>query len=260
MSDEPAQSGGDQEETSTSRESQLTATFVEIADSLVLGYDIADVLHTLAVRCVEIFGVSDAGIMLNDEDGALHAVASSSENVQSMHLLQLQTESGPCWEAARTGAAVHVPDLEAEAERWPEYVARGLELGLRSVHALPLRLRDRTIGALNVFRDTKGSLDQEDLKAIQALADVATISLLQARAVEEAEESVGHLQIALDSRVLIEQAKGIVSNNLDLEMSRSFQLLRTHARSHNLKLTEVCKQVIDGALSPSELASARRSP
>jgi GAF domain-containing protein len=233
----------------------LTATFVEVADNLVKDYDIADMLHKLVVRCVEIFGVTDAGIMLEDQGGKLKAVASSSEGALSMEVLQLHSESGPCWEAAKTGVPVHVPDLEAEAERWPEYVARGLELGLRSVHALPLRLRDRAMGALNVFRHTKGILAQDDLNAMQALADVATISLLQTRAVEEAEVSADQLQIALESRVVIEQAKGIVSNNLDLDMSRSFQLLRTYARSHNLKLTDVCKQVIDGALSAPELAS-----
>jgi len=257
LPEEPPQAspGEEKEDSSTSRESLLTATFVEVADNLVKDYDVAEMLHTLAVRCVEIFDVTDAGIMLEDQDGNLRAVASSSEGVRSMEVLQLHSESGPCWEAAKTGVPVHVPDLEAEAERWPEYVARGLELGLRSVHALPLRLRDRAVGALNVFRDTTGSLAQEDLNAMQALADVATISLHQARAVEEAEESAGHLQIALESRVVIEQAKGIVSTNLDLDMSRAFQLLRTYARGHNLKLTDVCKQVIDGALSASELAS-----
>jgi hypothetical protein len=215
MSEEAAQvNPAPEQEGSTSREARLTATFVEVADNLVQDYDVADMLHTLVVRCVEIFDITDAGIMLEDQDGNLRAVASSSEGARSMEVLQLQSESGPCWEAAKTGVPVNVPDLEAEAERWPEYVARGLELGLRSVHALP-------------------------------------------RAVEEAEESADHLQIALESRVVIEQAKGIVSNNLDLDMSRSFQLLRTYARDNNLKLTEVCKQVIDGALSPSEVASVQ---
>ena len=196
---------------SVRRETMLTAAFVDIADNLVRDYDVAEMLHALAVRCVETFGVSQAGILLRREGGDLTAVAASSEDARTMDILQMNTQTGPCWEAAHTGNPVHVADLEKEATRWPDYVEQPLRLGLRSVDAIPLRLRDRSVGALNLFRDTIGGSTVEDLAAMQALADVATISLLQARNVKDAEHTADHLQIALDSRIAIEQAKGIVS-------------------------------------------------
>lgn len=170
-----------------------------------------------------------------------------------MDLLQLQTRTGPCWEAVETGAPVFVSDLESEEGRWPDYVKEGLALGLRSMDALPLRFRNRSVGALNLFRTEKGGSSAEDLSAMQALSDVATISLLQARAAEEAESTTVHLQAALDSRILIEQAKGVVSKGLELDMGRAFGLLREYSRNHREKLTNVCRSVIDGKLHPSDL-------
>lgn len=235
------------------REALLTAAFVDIADNLVRDYDVADMLHSLAVRCVEIFGVTWTGILLWDQHDELIAIASSSEDARTMDVLQLHTRAGPCWEAAHTGAPVRVPDLEAEADRWPTYVEEGLRLGVRSVDAVPLRLRDRTVGALNLFRDSKGGSTVQDLAAIQALADVASISLLQARNVRDAEDTADHLQIALDSRVAIEQAKGIVSTRLSVELEDAFELLRQYSRRQNIKLTRVCLLVVEGELAPTDL-------
>ena len=234
-------------------EDRLIQTFVELADSLVEGFDVADLLHTLAVRCVRIFPVDEAGIMVIDSDGELHAIASSSENALAMDLLEVQKEVGPCIEALETGKPVSVSDLQAESDRWPDYVAKASEFGLKSIDAIPLRLRDETVGALNLFCLQSGGSAAEDLRVMRALADVATISLLQARALEEAEDTAGHLQIALDSRVAIEQAKGIVTENLGLEMSEGFERMRSYARNNNLMLTKVAQGIVDGSLSPSDL-------
>ena len=235
------------------REDRLIATFVELADTLVESYDVSDLLHTLSARCVEIFPVDEAGIMLLDADGVLRPMASSSEDAFAMDLLEVQKEVGPCIEALETGEPVSVSDIQAESERWPDYAAKASKFGLKSIDAIPLRLRDETVGALNLFRLESGGSSSQDLDAMRALADVATISILQARAIEDAEDTAGHLQIALDSRVTIEQAKGIVTENLEIEMTEGFERLRRYARNNNLKLTKVAQRVVDGALRPGDL-------
>ena len=235
------------------REARLGRAFVELSDTLVRDYDVADILHTLASRCVEIFPVAEAGILLKSPDNHLHTVALSTESAHTMDLHQLQKEEGPCWVAMETGERLSIPDLREESERWPEYVERALELELMSVDALPLRLREQSVGALNLFRTELGGSSSEDLSIMQAMADVATIGLLQARAVQNAEDLAGHLQIALDSRVAIEQAKGIVAENLNVGLSDAFDLLRQYSQNNNEKLTNLCQQVVDGSLRPRDL-------
>ena len=235
-----------------SREEWLTDTFVELADTLVTDYDVVDLLSTLTRRCLELFPIGEAGILVKESDGELHAVASSSEDAEVMELLELEREDGPCWEAMRTGDYVTIEDLSTE-DRWPGYVERALELGFSAVDAIPLRLRDTRVGALNVFRSGQPALTSRDKRAIRALADVATIGLLQARAVQEAETSAEHLDVALRSRVVIEQAKGIIAESLGLGMGDAFDRLRAHARNNNRKLAAVARDVIDRSMRPDDL-------
>jgi transcriptional regulator with GAF, ATPase, and Fis domain len=240
-----------------SREAQLNRAFVELADTLVNHFDVVDLLHTLSSHCVELFDVDAAGLLLADAKGALRVIASSTEQTRMLELLEVQSEEGPCLDCFYSGQTVIEEDLET-AGRWPTFTQAATAAGFGAVEALPLRLRESIIGALNLFHRQTGRLDEADLQACQALADVATISLLQERAVREARLLADQLQIALNNRVLIEQAKGVLAERAGVDMDAAFQLLRGHARSNNLPVAEVAQAIIDGRLAAADLQSAKR--
>lgn len=236
------------------RESVLARTFVELADTLVDDFDVVDLLTLLADRCVDSLDVAAAGLMVAATDGELRVVASSSDAMRVLELLEVQSEEGPCPECYRTGRTIVNEQLSSAERRWPRFAPRALEAGYRSVHALPMRLRGQTIGALNLFRATPGHLDEVDVSTAQAFADVATIAILQHRAAAEAQAINEQLTHALNSRVVVEQAKGMVAERLTVDMDRSFALLRGYARGHNRRLADVARDVIDGTLTASALA------
>jgi GAF domain-containing protein len=232
------------------REALLARTFVELADTLVDDFDVVDLLTLLAHRCVEMLDVSAAGLMLVAPEGDLRVVASSSEEMRLVELFELQSQDGPCPDCYRTGEPARYEDLAGEDQPWARFGPVALAAGFRSVQALPMRLRGVTIGALNLFRTEKGRLEESDVVAAQALADVATIAILQHRAAIEAHLLVDQLNHALNSRVVIEQAKGILAQRVGFDMGAAFSWLRNHARSHNLRLVEVAQSIIDGNLAP----------
>jgi GAF domain-containing protein len=236
------------------REAVLARTFVELADTLVDDFDVVDLLTRLAERCVEVLDVETAGVMLAAPGGQLHLLASTSEAMRVLELFELQAQEGPCVDCHRTGLPVVNQDLAAIGGRWPRFAAEAVAAGLHSAHALPMRLRGTVIGALNLFRAGPGEMGPADIEVAQAFADAATIAVLQHRATEEAQVVNEQLTRALNSRVVIEQAKGMVAERLGLDMERSFNVLRTHARSHNLRLADVAAAVIDGTLPASKLA------
>jgi GAF domain-containing protein len=184
----------------------------------------------------------------------LQLLSSTSESMRTLELFELQQQEGPCVDCHVLGEPVVIEDLEA-SERWPLFAPRALEQGFRSVYALPLRLRGATIGALNLFRIEPGAAEPSDVRAAQALADMATIGLMQQRAVHEARELAGQLQLALHSRVIIEQAKGLLAERLSCELEEAFQLIRTYARNRNLRLREVAAAALAGTVSAAELAA-----
>jgi transcriptional regulator with GAF, ATPase, and Fis domain len=226
-------------------ERQLTDVFVELADTLVDDFDLIDFLQRLTERCVELLGVSAAGLLLTDQRGALRVVAASTEQTRLLELLQLQTNEGPCPECFHTGRAVTVTDVRATAERWPQFVAEALIAGFASVHALPMRLRTEVIGALNLFDVRPGGLSDDTVRLGQALADVATIGLLQARAISRRDTLAQQLQTALNSRVIIEQAKGVIAERQQVDMDQAFALLRSTARRTNRRLAELSRAVVE---------------
>jgi transcriptional regulator with GAF, ATPase, and Fis domain len=228
-------------------ERQLINVFVELADTLVDDFDLIDFLHRLTVRCVELLGVSAAGVLLSDQRGALRVVAASTEQTRLLELLQMQTDEGPCPECFHTGRPVTVTDLPAAASRWPRFVAAAGQIGFTSVHALPMRLRTTVIGALNLFHTHPGALSAETVQLGQALADVATIGLLQARAINHRDILAEQLQTALNHRVIIEQAKGVIAERRQLDMEQSFTVLRTTARGTNRRLSELSRAVVEGS-------------
>ena len=229
------------------RERQLAGVFVELADTLVDEFDLIDFLYRLTVRCVDLLGVSAAGLLLADQRDALQVVAASTERTRLLELLQLQTDQGPCPECFHTGAPVAVPDLTAAADRWPAFVAEARRIGFASVYAAPMRLRTEIIGALNFFDTREGPLPDDTIRLGQALADVATIGLLQARAINRRDILTEQLQAALNSRILIEQAKGVLAERRHLDMEQAFTLLRTEARNTNRRLSELARAVVDGS-------------
>jgi len=235
------------------RESVLARTIVELADTLVDDFDVVDLLTRLADGCVEVLDVAAAGIMLVAPDGQLRAMASSSDAMRLLELFEIQAQEGPCLDAHRTGRPVMNQDLDHAGGRWPRFAAEALAAGFHAVHALPMRLRGSVIGALNLFRDGPGEMGPADIEIAQAFADVATIAILQHRAALEAQVINDQLTHALNSRVVIEQAKGMVAERLDLDMEQAFTTLRRHARNHNLRLADVANAVIAGTIPASAL-------
>jgi hypothetical protein len=225
---------------------RLLEAFVELADTLVEDFDVLDFLHLLLDRCVELVGVDAAGLLLADQDGTLRLVATSDERVRPLELFQLRHEEGPCLEAYATGTGVSCPDLAAAGDRWPRFAAEAAASGFAAVDALPMRLRGDVIGALNLFRGRAGALSNTAAHTAQALVGVATIGLLQERSIRRQEVLTGQLRTALDSRVVIEQAKGFIAQRLGVDVEAAFAVLRGYARSHNLKLSAVAAAVTSG--------------
>jgi GAF domain-containing protein len=226
-------------------EVQLADVVVELADTLVDDFDVIDFLHVLTERCVQVLGISAAGLLLTDQRGTLQVVAASSERTRLLELFQLQTDQGPCVDCFHTGQPVSVPDLPS-AGRWPRFTAAAAEVGFAAVHAVPMRLRAEVIGALNFFDVNPGTLDEGKVRIGQALADVATIGLLQQRAIHRRDLVTEQLQTALNSRVLIEQAKGVLAERLHLDVAEAFAVLRNGARSRNRRLSELAQAIVDG--------------
>lgn len=224
---------------------RLADVFIEMADTLVDDFDLLDFLQTLTERCVQLLGVTAAGIMLADASRTPQVVAASSERTRLLELFQMQTEEGPCVDCVRTGTAVSVESL-ATAGRWPRFTAAATEVGFAAVYALPMKLRSDVIGALNLFEDEPGALDREKLRVGQALADIATVGLLQQRAIHARDVLTEQLQAALSSRVLIEQAKGLLAERLQVDVEQAFRILRGAARNRNRRLSELAQALVDG--------------
>jgi GAF domain-containing protein len=224
---------------------RLATTFVEVADTLVDEFDLIDFLHMLTGRAAALVEASAVGIVLADPRGKLEFMAGSDENVKLLELFQLQNQEGPCLEAFRTARPVINVHLGAAGDRWPRFAPRATALGYQAVHAFPLRLRQQVIGAMNVFGTTIGGDFQDgDVAVMQALADVASIALIQERAIRRGEVLTEQLQGALNSRIVIEQAKGAVAQARGLSVDDAFASIRSYARSNNQRLTDVAHAIV----------------
>ena len=232
------------------REAVLARTMVELADTLVDEFDIVDLLTTLSDRCVEVLDIAAAGIMLVDADGQLRAMTSSSEAMRVVELFELQSQEGPCLDSFHSGRAVVNQDLRTVDGRWPRFAAVAVKAGFIAADAIPMRLRKQVIGALNLFRSEPGSLSDDDVATAQALADVATIAILQHRLVVETQTVNEQLSLALSSRIVIEQAKGMIAERQRVAVEQAFQRLRTHARNHNLRLADLAGDIVAGVVDP----------
>ncbi|MGC4938147.1 GAF and ANTAR domain-containing protein [Kribbella sp. DT2] len=238
-----------------SREQRLAEVFIELADTLVDDYDVLDLLHTLCERSVELLQADAAGLILADQRSVLHVMASTTEQANLLELFVLQNDEGPCLDCYSTGEQMVNIDLGEVEERWPKFRAATTAAGYRSTHAVPLRLRGQVIGALNLFCTDRVTLTDADIALAQALCDIATVGLLQERTVRRSEVLAEQLQSALNSRILLEQAKGVLSERAGIGVDDAFVLMRAHARRNHQQLGAVARGVIDGSLPSSELTA-----
>ncbi|MCX4665508.1 GAF and ANTAR domain-containing protein [Streptomyces sp. NBC_01381] len=244
------------------REQRLAEVFVEIADSLTDDFDVLDLLQRLSTRCVELLDVSAGGILLADAYGELQVIAASDEHTRLLELFACQQDQGPCVECCRTGTArtnIALDGPEAAAS-WPHFTQRARETGYLTTHAIPLRLRDRVVGALNLFQTTPHALGDDDIALAQALADVATITILQQRSLEQSHVENGQLQTALTSRIMVEQAKGLLAERWNTTVDDAFDAFRRYARAHHERLSDLARQIVDGDFDTAIIPAPAAAP
>jgi len=237
----------------TSRDEWLARTFVDLADTLVSDFDLVEFLSLLTERCGLLLGDVDVGLMLVDASGSARLMATSNERMVVVELFEIQADEGPCIDTYRSGRPHVNLDLAEVDDRWPQVAPKARTAGYRRTHALPMRLRERIIGAVNILDPADRELDLADLAIAQSMADVATIGILQRWAIEQATELAQQLQTALNSRVVIEQAKGIVAEKLHVSIPEAFEILRSHARNASRRLSDVAQDVIAGRLPAAGL-------
>lgn len=235
----------------------VAESFVSLADTLVDDFDVVELLDRLVRSCVNLLDVRAAAILLVNHDQVLETVASSDEASHVMEVIQLESQSGPCIDAVRTGEAVSVVDTGELRRRWPRFGRAVADQGFTAVHALPLRLRQEKIGALNLFDADDQPLSEADLRLAQALADVATIAILQQRTLSRTSLLAEQLQQALNTRIVVEQAKGVLAEFSGADMGAAFEALREYSRSNRLKLGVVARQVVRRELEPGQLIESR---
>jgi GAF domain-containing protein len=229
----------------TSRERTIIETFVGLSNTLVEDYDVVDFAQTLVDASATLFDAVSAGLVLADPTGTLEVLASTDEDTRLIELMQLGS-AGPCIDSYTTGEAVIVPDITTVGERWAEFRARAAELDLRAAHCVPMRAQGVTIGSLNLFQSIPGTLDPDDIAVVQGFADVATVGILHQRALQESTLAQAQLQRALDSRVVIEQAKGVLAYANRITVEQAFQILRDRSRTTSTPITTLARQILDG--------------
>jgi hypothetical protein len=242
-----------------SREHRVSQAFVSLAGALVGDYDISELHTTLTTVCTDLLGATSAGLLLADPEGHLKLAAASSEHTRNLELFLLQCEQGPCLDCFREGNAISVPDLRDEEARWPRFVPTATEAGFRSVHALPMHLRGVRLGTLGLFGTTPGALSPPDLELGQALADVASVALVANQATMDHLRLTEQLQTALNSRVVLEQAKGQLAQLGGVSMEQAFDALRRYSRDHNERLAEVARRVVTRDLTGEQVFDHARS-
>lgn len=231
------------------REELLVDTFLRVTDTLVTDFDPHELLQTLAERCLQLLDVETAGVMLADRSGRLGTVASSSREMEELEALEIHASEGPSYEAYREGEELICHDLAGTQQRWPSFMEHAAKMDLTAAYGFPLRVRERTIGAFNLYQSGPARpLDAGDLRVARGLAQAATIGLVQDRLLQDAELRADQLEHALSSRIVIEQAKGVLAESLGLDPVSAFERLRSYARGNNLKLRDVASEVVEGGL------------
>jgi hypothetical protein len=226
----------------------IRKAFTDLADTVVGDFDILAFLDTLCGYCADLLPIAACGVLLSEHTSALALVSASTEHARALMTAELRDGSGPATQSAGSGAAVSCPDFDVFKGQWPAIVPAALDYGLPAVDALPMRLRDQTIGALALYRSERGELDPGAAEFASAIADVATIGIVHQRALHRKNVLAEQLQTALDSRVIIEQAKGVLAERLQVAIDEAFLALRRYARNNNMKLTDAARAVAEGTL------------
>lgn len=237
------------------REREIVEAFVSLAGHVVEGLDVVELLTDLTGECVRILDITSVGLLLADRRGTLHVVAASSESTRDLELYQLQRNEGPCLECYSSGEPVTVDDLSEQDQRWPQFAAAASRAGVASVNAVPLRMHGKPIGAMGLFGSEPGSVSHEDLRLAQGMADVATVAVVNSRDYSDSATLSEQLQTALDSRVLIEQAKGFLAQVGGIEPDEAFEVLRKYSRDHQQRLSLVAGAVITRTLPAAVVLS-----
>lgn len=245
--------------TAARRERDIIQAFVDLSNQLVDDYDVVDMLARLTTNCAEILDIGSAGLLLADRKGVLHLVASSSERTQHLEVFQLQRQEGPCLDCFRDGETVIASDPETIEARWPQFHRVAESVGFASVHALPMRLRSTVLGTLGLFGEARGRLTDEDLALAQALVHVACVALVNEKAAADQATVTRQLQHALSSRIVVEQAKGVIAHTGGLGMDDAFAILRGYARDHGRRLSEVAAMVVSRDLSGESMLRHARA-
>ena len=248
----PGYPGPDEQRRDMAREAVLARAFVRLADTLASDFDVVDFLHSLSADSVEILGAEAAGVMLADPRGGLRLIASSDERMRLLELFELQGAQGPCLDAFSSGRAVQANAASSRA-RWPVFAPEASDAGFQTMCAVPLRVRTDVIGALNLFRGSDEPFTGAEMDLAQAMAEMAAIALIQERALRERNLLAEQLQVALTSRVIIEQAKGMLAEYLNMSVDDAFRTLRNYARDHNRKLSEVANDIVTRKIPRAEL-------
>ncbi|WP_169317492.1 GAF domain-containing protein [Actinacidiphila oryziradicis] len=244
------------------REHRVTEVFVEVADSLIDDFDLIDFLQQLSVRCMELLNVAAVGILLADQHDMLQTMAASDEHTRLLELFALQHDQGPCVDCYKSGQArtnINLTDPKVTAA-WPAFAARAAETGFVATNALPLRLRGRVIGALALFQTDPGPLSNEDITLAQALADMATIAILQQRTLDQSQVERAQLQYALTSRIVLEQAKGILAERWHVSVDDAFAAFRGYARAQNHQLARLAREIANGTFDTTQIPHQATAP
>lgn len=249
----------DTDQRESTREGRVIKAFVSLSNELVGDYDIIDMLTTLTASCADLLDVASAGLLLADQDGVLQLVASSSERTRHLELFQLQRDEGPCLDCFRNGETVTAAGLPEMQQRWPEFAQAAEIVRFGSVHALPMRLHEHALGAIGLFNEGVERLDDADVALAQALVHVACVAILNERSANDRTTVNKQLQHALDSRIILEQAKGVIASSGELEMEVAFKVLRRYARDHGRRLSDVAADVVNRRVRGTELLQHARS-
>ncbi|WP_292988657.1 GAF and ANTAR domain-containing protein [Mycobacterium sp.] len=244
--------------TDTPRETRILNAVVSLVDSLLDSFDVVELLTDLSERCTELLDVEAAGLLLAGTREYLHLMAATSERSQDVELFQLQTDEGPCLDCYAHGHPVSVPDLAAEQQRWPRFVPAAVDAGFASVHAVPMRAASTVLGALGLFGTSPGEPDEADLLIAQTLAHIASVAILQGHPPTPASVQP-QLRTALTSRIVVDQAKGFLSERLGLPVEEAFTLLRHYARAQGNHLTEVSRLLISDPAAREQILDGIRS-
>lgn len=239
-----------------SREQRINEAFVKVAGTLMDQYDVVDLLSALVEECTDLLDIQAGGLLIANNLGELELIASTSEEAEFVEVMQLAAGAGPCVDCFHTGEQVSVDNIDASGDRWPEFRKAAMRKGFQAIHATPMRIRGKIIGSLNLLGTTPRHLSDRDAKLAQALADVAVIGILQERSLRDVNFVNEQLQLALDTRILVEQAKGVLAQMEKLDMDAAFTVLRAYSRANGISLRITAQNVINRSLDTADVVAA----